>query len=158
MKIVSVHYYKAVIAVGVRLIDERIQIRIFALFFGLLGLVTSGQAQTINPSYETVSECFFAYAAITETGRDSPHPQLLQFGQARLGWAGGYFQANQSNAVFKQVFESGLQGNKRMAIQLQSSMKQAITSCNKSQFVRLMDQALECDRKMGIRTEPMPMM
>jgi hypothetical protein len=100
-------------------------IRTIATFVITL-LVPVVHAQMTNPSYEVVSRCFFVYAPITELGRDLPHPQLYQFGQTRIGWAGGYIQANQNNAAFKQVFESNLDQNKKMARQIETALKQAI--------------------------------
>lgn len=65
-------------------------------------------------------------------------------------------QANQSNAAFKQVFESSLEKNKKMAIQLESSLKQAILKRNQNQFSSVIDQAVACDRALGIRTSGTP--
>ena len=115
---------------------------------------SSAQAQ--SPSYETVSRCFFVYAPITQLGSDLPHAQLFQFGQPRIGWVGGYVQANQSNAAFKQVFESNLDRNKHMGMQLETSLRQAILSRNQGQFASLLNQAVDCDRALGIRTAPLP--
>ena len=114
------------------------------------------RAQMTNPSYETVSRCFFVYAPITELGRDLPHAQLYQFGQPRIAWAGGYVQANQNNVAFKQIFESSLEKNKRMAVQLENSLKQAVATRNQSQFSSAIEQAVACDRALGIRTAGIP--
>lgn len=121
-------------------------------------MLSTAQAQMPNPSYEAVSRCFFVYAPITELGRDLPHAQLFQFGQPRIGWTGGYVQANQNNASFKQVFENNLDRNKRMGIQLESTLKLAIQSRNQSQFSAVINQAVECDRVLGIRTATLPAM
>ena len=122
-----------------------------------LGVSTPvARAQMANPSYETVSRCFFVYAPITELGRDLPNAQLYQFGQPRLGWASGYLQANQNNTAFKQIFESSVEKNKRMAIQLENSLKQAVATRNQPQFSSVIEQAVACDRALGIRTTSIP--
>ena len=107
-------------------------------------------AQMANPSFEAVSRCFFVYAPITQLGRDMPHLQLFQFGQPRMGWIGGYTQANQNNASFKQVFESNLKENKRMAGEIETSLKQAIFTKNQRQFSNILSKAVDCDRTLGI--------
>ncbi|MDI4634720.1 hypothetical protein J7U46_16790 [Pelomonas sp. V22] len=111
-----------------------------------------------TPSFETVSRCFFVYAPITELGRDLPHQSLFHFGQPRIGWAAGYVQANQNNAVFKQVFESNLEKNKRAAVKLETMLRRAIQSKDQGQFQRAINQAVDCDRALGIRTSDLPNM
>lgn len=117
---------------------------------------SASHGQILNPSFETVSRCFFVYAPITEFGRDLPHPQLFQFGQPRIGWVTGYIQANQSNSTFKQVFEANIGKNKEMAVQLESSLRRAISARSQAAFSSVMDQAIACDRALGIRTSVLP--
>ena len=129
--------------------------RTFAILASII-FCSPSSGQILNPSFETVSRCFFVYAAITELGRDLPHPQLFQFGQPRVGWVGGYMQANQSNATFTRVFEGSLPRNKEMAVQLQSSLRRAISARNQSAFSSVIDQAIACDRALGIRINFVP--
>lgn len=131
--------------------------RIIALLIYAVTFSTA-QAQLTNPSYEAVSQCFFVYSPIAELGRALPHAQLFQFGQSRIAWVGGYIQANQNNTSFRQVFEINLERNKRMAIQLESSLKRAIQSRNQSQFLIAINRAIDCDRMLGIRATALPAM
>ena len=132
--------------------------RLICFAAGIAGLVacSAASAQPASPSFETISRCFFVYAPITEVGRDLPHPQLFQFGQPRMGWIAGYIQANQSNARFKAVFEGRMAENKRFGVQLEQKLKQAIAARNQSQFNAVVNEAVSCDRQIGIRTDFLP--
>jgi hypothetical protein len=118
--------------------------------------LSSLSAHSAEPSFETISRCFFVYAPIFQVGRDVPHTELFQFGQVRVGYMGGYVQANKSNSHFKQVFEGNLSENKRAGIQLESSLKSAISSRNQSLFSSVINEAVACDRQIGIRTDFLP--
>lgn len=109
-----------------------------------------------DPTYQTISRCFFVYAPIAQVGRDYSHAELFQFGQARVSWIGGYIQANQSNLAFKQVFESSLAANKRAGIQIENALISALDNRNQSQFSWAVNQAISCDRLIEIRTDFLP--
>ena len=109
-------------------------------------------AQAASPSYETVSRCFFVYAGIIEAGRDSQHSEVYSFAQSRVGWVGGYVQANQENQEFKQVFEAGLRANKQVGLQLKATLISAISSRNVQSFSIAIQEAAKCDRLIGIHT------
>lgn len=116
----------------------------------------SFSAHSAEPSFETISRCFFVYAPIFEAGQDIPHTELFHFGRVRVGYIGGYLQANKSNPYFKQVFEGNLSANKRAGIQLENSLKAAVFSRNQSLFSSVINEAVTCDRQIGIRTDFLP--
>ena len=113
-------------------------------------------AVAADPSYETISRCFFVYAPIAQVGRDRPHAELFQFGQARAAWIGGYLQANKSNSAFKQVFEGNLEKNKQAGIQIENVLVRALNTKDQSRFSWAINQAISCDRLIGIKTEFLP--
>ncbi|MHB1401647.1 MAG: hypothetical protein ACYCWB_04515 [Thiobacillus sp.] len=125
-----------------------------AITASLLCFVSTTQAA--NPSAETILRCFFVYAPILETGEDLRHHELFQFGQARVGWIGGYNQANQFNPEYKRVFEANLAANKRIARELKKSLTKAVKSRNQSLFSSVIDEAISCDRSIGITTKFIP--
>ncbi len=127
-----------------------------ALAITLAITAPTSRAQIIDPSYETISRCFFVYAPINQLGRDLPQEQLYQFGQPRIAWLAGYVKANQNNPAFKQVFESSLNRNKKMATQLENSLRQALATKNQRQFSAVIDQAVACDHALGIKTIGIP--
>lgn len=128
-------------------------------YFTIIATVSSlcsFSAYSAEPSFETISRCFFVYASIFEVGRDIPHTDLFHFGQVRVGYMGGYVQANKANPHFKQVFEGNLSANKRSAIDLENSLKTAISSRNQPVFTSVINEAVTCDRQIGIRTDFLP--
>lgn len=125
--------------------------------FMMLMAVLSSSAMA-NPSFETISRCFFVYASILQSGENLPHPELYHFSQGRIGWIGGYLQANQSNPEFKRVFEGNLAVNKRAGAQLEKSLMNAVASRNQSQFSAVINEAVDCDRLIGIATKFIPKM
>lgn len=130
----------------------------FAATVAISSLFFVSAAQAVNPSFETISRCFFVYAPILETGEKLLHPELFQFGQARIGWVGGYIQANQSNLEFKRVFEGNLAANKRAGLELEKSLMKAVASRNQSLFSTIINEAISCDRLIGITTKVIPKM
>lgn len=129
--------------------------RYFAVIAAISSL-SSFSVYSAEPAFETISRCLFVYGAIFEVGRDTPHADLFHFAQVRVGYMTGYVQGNQGNPRFKQVFEENLSANKRSAINLQDSLKAAISSRNKYVFSSVINQAVACDRQIGIRTDFLP--
>lgn len=118
--------------------------------------IFSISAHATEPSFNTISRCFFVYAPIFQVGRDIQHTELFQFGQVRVGYMGGYVQANKLNPHFKQVFEGNLSANKRAGIKLEYTLKEAISSRNKQLFSSVINEAVNCDRQIGILTDFLP--
>jgi hypothetical protein len=115
-------------------------------------------AQAENPSFETISRCFFIYASVIQSGEKLPHPELYQFGLGRVGWIGGYVQASQTNIEFKRIFEANLAENKRAGKKLEQSLMAAVISRNQIQFSNDINEAINCDRLIGITTKFIPKM
>jgi hypothetical protein len=122
----------------------------FAAIATISSLCFFSTAWAANPSFETISRCFFVYSPIFEAGKKLPHPELYQYGQARLGWIGGYIQANQSNPEFKRVFDGNLEANKRAGMEFEKSLMNAVASRNQSLFSAVINEAVNCDRLIGI--------
>jgi hypothetical protein len=131
---------------------------IILLFVVALSTLCSLPARSADPSFEIITRCAFVYAPIFQAGRDIPHTELFHFGQVRVGYIGGYLQANKLNPQFKQVFESTLSANKQAGVQLESSLKRAISTRNHTLFSSVINEALDCDRLVGIRTDFIPKM
>jgi hypothetical protein len=109
-----------------------------------------------DPSIETISKCFFVYAAIYQVGRDYPHTELFQFGQVRVGWIGGYVQAIKSNTAAEQVFKTNLEANKQAGNQIKEVLESALNTGDQSRFSWAINQAISCDRSIGIKTGFLP--
>lgn len=109
-----------------------------------------------DPSYETMSRCFFVYAPIAQVGRDRPHPELFQFAQGRVAYIGGYVKANKANRAFEQVFKSKLEANKQAGIHIEEVLVTALNGRDQSRFSWVINQAISCDRLIGIRTDFLP--
>jgi hypothetical protein len=130
----------------------------FAAIVAISSLFFVSAAQAANPSFETISRCFFVYAQIFEAGEKLTHQELFQFGQARIGWVGGYVQANQSNPEFKRIFDGNLAANKRAGLELGNSLMKAMASRNRLLFSAVINEAISCDRLIGISTNFIPEM
>lgn len=109
------------------------------------------QGREIND--ELVIECFFIYASILEAAEMSNSNNLFYYAQKRIGWAGGYVQARESDGAFKELFENNLQKNKKQAIQIRSQMLSAINNRDERTFNEIMKYAQYCDRKLGLPVE-----
>ncbi len=124
----------------------------------MVSMLCSFLTHAADPSFEKISRCFFVYAPIFQVGRDTPHTELFHFGQVRVGYMGGYVQANKSNPHFKQVFERDLSTNKQFGIHLEGLLKAAIAARNQSLFSSVINEAVICDRSIGITTNSIPIM
>lgn len=108
------------------------------------------------PTFDVISRCFFVYAPIFQVGRDRPHTELFQFGQPRVAWVGGYVQANRDNPTFKRVFEANLDANKRAGIKIEETLVQALNTGERGRFSWAINEAISCDKLVGIRTDFLP--
>jgi hypothetical protein len=66
-----------------------------------IAALTVHHARAVEPSFEVVARCVFIYGGIFEAGRDLNHADVFQFGQARLGWVGGFFSSQQIQSSFR---------------------------------------------------------
>lgn len=113
-------------------------------------------AAAVAQSYETMSRCFFVYAAVVEVGRDWPHAQLFRYGQYRMNWFTEYLEQNQSNADFSRTFEAHLSNNKRLAEDIKASLQEAITSASRVDLDVAMYESRDCDDALGISGNDVP--
>jgi hypothetical protein len=128
----------------------------FILWTTAIVLFWCGPSRAADPSYSTLSRCFFVYAPIFETAKKVENPALFAYGQKRLAWVSGYIQGQQSNPQFKAAFEKDLNTNKQAGIALEARLMRAFTTQDAREYSAVMSVARECDRSLGLPTSDIP--
>ncbi len=109
-------------------------------------------------NYMAVTNCFHIIAPIHELSREMRLNDLWSFTQGRLGWLGGFIQANIENKDFDAAFKFELQRKKLAALAMKEDLRRAITRGDAAEYQRIIGRAVACDQVMGIRTDFVPRM
>lgn len=119
-------------------------------------LTVATAARCDDALYTNVSKCFFVYGPIIDVAKNVGHRDLFTFAQARIGYVAGFLRANEASPRFKQIFEGNLTRNKAAGRQLESRLSNAIQSGSETLYKGVIQEAIACDRQLGIRTEFIP--
>ena len=119
-------------------------------------LIAGSNASDAAPSHDDIARCFWIYAPMHELAKEMQLVQLQSFTLGRVGWLGGYLQANINNQQFKYSFENDLKNKKSQGIAMKESMRDAIVSMNEKKYEEIISKAIECDKIIGIKTEFIP--
>ena len=109
-------------------------------------------------NYLAVSNCFWVIAPIHELSREMQLNELWSFTQGRVGWLGGFVQANKGNKDFDAAFGLDLERKKAAGLVMKEELRHAITRKDASKYQSIISQAVACDKVMGIRTDFLPRM
>lgn len=123
----------------------------FSIFLTLCGLDAKA-----TPSHDEIANCVWIYAPIHELAKEMGLIQLQSFTIGRIGWLGGYFQANIDNPQFKIAFETNLQDKKQKGLLMKKRMREAILSKDKKTYDEILSKAITCDKTLGIKTDFIP--
>ena len=120
-----------------------------------LTIMMSAQAQ---PNYIAVSNCFWVVAPIHELSMEMQLNELWSFTQGRVGWLGGFLQANKGNKDLDAAFGFDLERKKAAGLAMKEELRQAITRKNATKYQQIISRAVACDQVIGIRTDFIPRM
>lgn len=122
-----------------------------------ISLIVVGNTSKAAPSHDDISRCFWVYAPMHELAKEMQLVQLQSFTLGRIGWLGGYTQANINNQQFKYSFESDLKNKKSQGIAMKGDMREAILSMDEKKYEEIISKAIVCDKIIGIKTEFIPL-
>lgn len=108
------------------------------------------------PFDDEVVDCVWIYAPIHELAKEMKLTQLQSFTLGRIGWLGGYFQANINNPQFKNSFNLNLEQKKRTGLMMKNRMREAILLMDKVTYDEILLKAIKCDKTIGIKTDFIP--
>lgn len=109
-----------------------------------------------NPSYDSISKCFWVYAPIHELAKDLRLQDLQFFTQGRIGWFTGFIQANKGNQLFNNAFNFQLEERKTAGLKMKEELRYAIQSGNNMSYQKIILKAIDCDKLLEIPTLSIP--